>query len=140
MSSFELTNNILIFIDVFFFSLQSRMRFDSVIFLIRNPFHALVSEFNRRISGNRIIRLNNSHTQDHDQIYFLGSKNWKKFIRNSILKWKLLFNWTVDIPEGHDILVVRYEDLKANVTKEVKRMMNFLHYKPRGKNVHLLCI
>ena len=44
----------------------------------------------------------------------------------------MYFDWMVDIPEGHTLLLVRYEDLKANVTKEVKRMLEFLHYRDTG--------
>ena len=58
--------------------------------------------------------------------------DWKKYIKTRITKWVRYFDWMVDIPEGHTLLFVRYEDLKANVTKEVKRMLEFLHYRDTG--------
>ena len=72
------------------------------------------------------------HTENHKQTFFMNHRDWKKHIETCITKWMRYFDWMVDIPEGHTLLLVRYEDLKANVTKEVKRMLEFLHYRDTG--------
>ena len=62
----------------------------------------------------------------------MNQRDGKEYIKTHITKWVRYFDWMVDIPEGHTLLLVRYEDLKANVTKEVKRMLEFLHYRDTG--------
>ena len=75
------------------------------------------------------------HTESHNQTFFMNHHAWKKYIKTRITKWVRYFDWMVDIPKGHTLLLVRYEDLKANVTKEVKRMLEFLHYRDTGQYV-----
>ena len=44
------------------------------------------------------------------------------------MKWKTLFSWVINSTEHHPTLVVRYEDLKQNTIREVKRMLDFLQF------------
>ena len=43
------------------------------------------------------------------------------------------FRWLLDRPDNHSILMVRYEDLQANVVSEVKRILDFLSFSVEGK-------
>ena len=86
------------------------------------------------------------HTENHKQTFFMNHLDWKEYIKTRITMWMRYFDWMVDIPEGHTLLLVHYEDLKANVTKEVKRMLEFLHYRDTGMYVcvyvcvHYICM
>ena len=51
-------------------------------------------------------------------------------MHEQIKQWSGYFHvWLADgISKGHPILVVRYEDLKSDTAKEVKRMLEFLQF------------
>ena len=44
------------------------------------------------------------------------------------MKWKTLLSWVINSTEHHPTLVVRYEDVKQNTIREVKRMLDFLQF------------
>ena len=105
-----------------------------MILLIRNPFLALVSEWNRKIASKykEIPNSGNSHVDVHNQTYFMDNLMWQHFVYQYTAQWKRFFNWMVDIPEGHTILLIRYEDLKQNITNEMRKVLKFLHYETTG--------
>ena len=108
--------------------------FDSIIFLVRNPFHALVSEWNRQLGskyhhGNRTGL---SHVELHGQDNFLTSANWTNFLRASIKRWSKTFAWIVEPPAQHKFLVMRYEDIVSDMHTQVKKMLDFLQYNISG--------
>ena len=60
-----------------------------------------------------------------------NNSEWQEFVRNITLRWqKTLVKWSTS---NHSVLVVRYEDLKRDQTREVTRMLDFLrqHYDRR---------
>ena len=93
-----------------------------MILLVRNPFDSLVAEWNRLLSSKYHIRrqFGMQHTESHNRTFFMNHRDWKKHIKTYITKWMRYFDWMVDIPEGHALLLVRYVYLKVNVIKEVK--------------------
>ena len=130
----------------------TQLHFDSVILLIRSPFDAMVAERNRRLTLSTKMQVSgNLHTSTFNETYFMNDSNWKLFIKNHINKWCYYFKWMFDIPEGHTSLLIRYEDLKTNLIKEIRKILDFLHFKTTGiqmmpcsctfkchKNVHFL--
>ena len=80
---------------------------------------------NRKLTfSSKVNVAGNMHTGTFNETYFMKNLNWKDFIKTWIAKWKKYFNWTINIPEGHTILVIRYEDLKNNVINGMRK--NFL--------------
>ena len=45
---------------------------------------------------------------------------------HKVVRWKTLFSWVINSTDDHPTMVVRYEDLKPNTIREVKRMLDFL--------------
>ncbi len=64
------------------------------------------------------------HTSIHSGSY----KNWNFFVNDRIQKWVKEFNWIIGCPDDRDVILVRYEDLKQNVTREIGRMLDFLSF------------
>ena len=111
----------------------TQLHYDSVILLIRNPFHAIVSEKNRLLTVNSNMNVaGNMHTGTFNETFFMNNLKWKKFVNDNINRWRGYFNWMINIPKGHTILVIRYEDLKDNVITEMRKILDFLHYKTIG--------
>jgi hypothetical protein len=117
--------------------------FDAVILLVRNPFHALVSEWNRLLS----YRYSHgywtglAHVDFHGQDNFLTSQNWTKFVNSAMARWSRTFDWVTERPANHEILVIKYEDIVSDKENQVVRMLNFLHYNISGNPVwfHFQC-
>ena len=54
------------------------------------------------------------------------NKEWNMYVYIQTLKWqRTILAWVVN-NMGHSVLVVKYEDMKANMSKELRRMLNFL--------------
>ena len=62
-------------------------------------------------------------------ITFIGTnKRWTEFIRSQIPRWQgMIEGWVIN-HRKHPILVVKYEDLKKNVTLQVKIILTFLSF------------
>ena len=108
-----------------------------MIFIIRNPFHALVSEFNRQLNSKNKTRgeeYNNgqAHIAVYGPEYFGEYQVWNHFIDSHLKRWTGQFDWLIERPVYHQLLVVRYEDLKKDVSTEVRRMLRFLHFEIDG--------
>ncbi|XP_073670819.1 sialate:O-sulfotransferase 2-like isoform X2 [Paramisgurnus dabryanus] len=89
--------------------------FDSSILLIRNPYKALMAEFNRKYGG--------GHIGFAAQARWRG-KEWPKFV-NKNAKWWVSHtqNW---LKYGKNVHVVHFEDLKRDVFSHLKKMVVFL--------------
>ena len=93
----------------------------------------MVAEWSRRLTAHQKVQgLGNSHIDVYNQTYFMNNLKWKKFVKAQIAQWKKFFNWMIDIPEGHTILLIHYEDLKINLTNEMRKILDFVHYKITG--------
>ena len=54
---------------------------------------------------------------------------------HKVVRWKTLFSWVINSTDDHPTMVVRYEDLKQNTIREVKRMLDFLQIPYKEKVV-----
>ncbi|XP_039218703.1 WSC domain-containing protein 2 isoform X6 [Crotalus tigris] len=100
--------------------------FDSAILLVRNPYKALMAEFNRKYGG---------HIGFASQAHWKG-KEWPEFVKNYAPWW---VTHTLDwLKFGKEVVVVHFEDLKKDLFVQLKRMVSLL-----GAAVHedrLLCV
>lgn len=89
--------------------------YDSSILLIRNPYKALMAEFNRKCAGHLGYA-----TERHWK-----SKEWPEFV-NSYASWwaSHALDW---LQYGKKLLVVHYEDLKKDLIEKLKEMVTFLN-------------
>uniref|UniRef100_A0A8C5LYA1 WSC domain containing 1 n=1 Tax=Leptobrachium leishanense TaxID=445787 RepID=A0A8C5LYA1_9ANUR len=89
--------------------------YDSSILLIRNPYKALMAEFNRKCAGHLGYA-----TERHWK-----SKEWPEFV-NSYASW-----WASHATDwlhyGKKLLVIHYEDLKRDLIGKLKEMVTFLN-------------
>nr|XP_031548513.1 WSC domain-containing protein 2 isoform X2 [Vicugna pacos] len=100
--------------------------FDAAILLIRNPYKALMAEFNRKYGGH---------------IGFAGHAHWKgeewpEFVRNYAPWWAThTLDW---LKFGKKVLVVHFEDLKQDLFVQLGRMVSLLGVAVREDR--LLCV
>ncbi|KAI4901097.1 hypothetical protein NFI96_022416, partial [Prochilodus magdalenae] len=88
--------------------------FDSSILMIRNPYKALMAEFNRKYGG---------HIGFASQAHWKG-KEWPEFVRNYAPWWA---SHTLDwLKYGKKVHVVHFEDLKRDLFSKLKGMVQFL--------------
>lgn len=100
--------------------------FDSSILMIRNPYKALMAEFNRKYGG---------HIGFASQAHWRG-KEWPEFVKNYAPWWA---SHTLDwLHYGRNVHVVHFEDLKRDLFTKLKGMVEFLGLKVSEDR--LLCV
>ncbi|NWY73828.1 WSCD2 protein, partial [Erithacus rubecula] len=88
--------------------------FDSAILLIRNPYKALMAEFNRKYGG---------HIGFAAHAHWKG-KEWPEFVANYAPWWAThTLDW---LRFGKKVLVVHFEDLKRDLFVQLQRMVALL--------------
>ncbi|KFR15798.1 WSC domain-containing protein 2, partial [Opisthocomus hoazin] len=88
--------------------------FDSAILLIRNPYKALMAEFNRKYGG---------HIGFAAHAHWKG-KEWPEFVANYAPWWAThTLDW---LRYGKKVLVVHFEDLKRDLFAQLQRMVGLL--------------
>ncbi|XP_048874932.1 WSC domain-containing protein 2-like [Brienomyrus brachyistius] len=88
--------------------------FDAAVLIIRNPYKALMAEFNRKYGG---------HVGFASQTHWKG-KDWPEFVRNYAPWWA---SHTLDwLRYGKNVHVVHFEDLKRELFGQLKKMVVFL--------------
>ncbi|XP_056360569.1 sialate:O-sulfotransferase 2 [Oenanthe melanoleuca] len=88
--------------------------FDSAILLIRNPYKALMAEFNRKYGG---------HIGFAAHAHWKG-KEWPEFVANYAPWWAThTLDW---LRFGRKVLVVHFEDLKRDLFAQLQRMVALL--------------
>ncbi|NXX47681.1 WSCD2 protein, partial [Tricholaema leucomelas] len=88
--------------------------FDSAILLIRNPYKALMAEFNRKYGG---------HIGFASHAHWKG-KEWPEFVANYAPWWAThTLDW---LRYGKKVLVVHFEDLKRDLFVQLQRMVGLL--------------
>ncbi|XP_068268917.1 sialate:O-sulfotransferase 2 isoform X2 [Nyctibius grandis] len=88
--------------------------FDSAILLIRNPYKALMAEFNRKYGG---------HIGFAAHTHWKG-KEWPEFVANYAPWWAThTLDW---LRYGRRVLVVHFEDLKRDLFAQLQRMVRLL--------------
>ncbi|XP_070331560.1 sialate:O-sulfotransferase 2 isoform X2 [Odocoileus virginianus] len=100
--------------------------FDAAILLIRNPYKALMAEFNRKYGG---------HIGFAAHAHWKG-KEWPEFVRNYAPWWAThTLDW---LRFGKKVLVVHFEDLKRDLFVQLGRMVGLLGVAAREDR--LLCV
>lgn len=100
--------------------------FDAAILLIRNPYKALMAEFNRKYGG---------HIGFAAHAHWKG-KEWPEFVRNYAPWWAThTLDW---LKFGKTVLVVHFEDLKQDLFTQLGRMVSLLGVAVREDR--LLCV
>ncbi|GAB5579126.1 WSC domain-containing protein 2 isoform X1 [Panthera pardus] len=100
--------------------------FDAAILLIRNPYKALMAEFNRKYGG---------HIGFAAHAHWKG-KEWPEFVRNYAPWWAThTLDW---LKFGKKVLVVHFEDLKRDLFVQLGRMVSLLGVAVREDR--LLCV
>ncbi|NXY17505.1 WSCD2 protein, partial [Atrichornis clamosus] len=100
--------------------------FDSAILLIRNPYKALMAEFNRKYGG---------HIGFAAHAHWKG-KEWPEFVANYAPWWAThTLDW---LRYGKKVLVVHFEDLKRDLFVQLQRMVGLLGVTPCEDR--LLCV
>ena len=94
---------------------------DGAIIIIRNPFHALIAEFNRQMTSNKVGSI------DVDLYY--KSMGWEKFLVEYSRDYFDFFNeW---FPRFHNpIGVVCFEEMVEDPVEQVGNMLKFLRFPP----------
>ncbi|NWX47932.1 WSCD2 protein, partial [Steatornis caripensis] len=88
--------------------------FDAAILLIRNPYKALMAEFNRKYGG---------HIGFAAHAHWKG-KEWPEFVANYAPWWAThTLDW---LRYGKKVLVVHFEDLKRDLFMQLQRMVGLL--------------
>ena len=108
--------------------------FQSAILLIRNPFHALVSEWNRIGTEKEL----DSHTSHVGKEWFGNNSEWNEFVKVKGQEWRTMIESYTIHNSGHPVLVVKYEELKVNPLVGLKRMLDFLQQPYREQDLEQL--
>ena len=62
----------------------------------------------------------------HTAIHAGENRKWNVSVHRKALKWQqTIFAWVVNNMD-HPVIVIRYEDMKANMSRELRRMLDFL--------------
>ncbi|XP_007894880.2 WSC domain-containing protein 1 [Callorhinchus milii] len=100
--------------------------FDAAILLIRNPYKALMAEYNRKRAGHL------GYASEHHW----KSQEWPEFVNTYASWWAShTLEW---LRQGRRVLVVHYEELKRNLLGELRRMVGFLQLSVPEER--LLCV
>ncbi|XP_016312851.1 WSC domain-containing protein 1-like [Sinocyclocheilus anshuiensis] len=89
--------------------------YDSTILLIRNPYHSLMAEFNRKCAGH-LGYASDQHWK---------SKEWPEFVGSYASWWAShILDW---LRYGKKLLVVHYEELQESLVPTLRSITSFLN-------------
>lgn len=91
---------------------------EKAVLLIRSPYRALMSEFNRVNNDHHL------HVGKADETAFRNG-TWDKFLEENIERWQNSITSWINQYEG-SVHVVCYEDLKENTFENVGRILKFI--------------
>ncbi|CAK8681177.1 unnamed protein product [Clavelina lepadiformis] len=104
-------------------------RYSAIVLLIRNPYHALVAEFNRRKSQ--------SHT-GHANYSLFWSEGWSSYALSMVDLWK--DSISLVLRRKMVTKLVFYEDLARDQEYEVRNIVNFLNFTKTPYFQRLFCL
>nr|XP_054754110.1 WSC domain-containing protein 1-like [Lytechinus pictus] len=96
-------------------------RMDSSILLVRNPYRAMVAEFNRQKAGKT------GHAEDN----IFRTEDWRRYVKKQSQTWFKLYEKYISECNhlGHtckSMLIVYYEQLQLHLKDELRRILNYL--------------
>ncbi|KAJ8044698.1 WSC domain-containing protein 2 [Holothuria leucospilota] len=89
---------------------------DGIVLLIRNPYSAIVSDFNRLVA-------HNTHKGIAPAEAF-NTSYWAQFVTCSAQRWQTIARYCIELPVRK--LVVYYEDLLTDLPQQLRRVVSFL--------------
>ena len=106
------------------------INFDKAVLLIRDPFEAVKSEFNRQ-------KANGNHTGLASEEAF--RMHWKNFTETKSIKWFEFHKyWLSKFINPQNIYILLYKSLVEHTENEVKKLLNYLNVK--ATNTDLACM
>merc|ERR1712029_560665 len=102
--------------------------FSKAILLVRDPFEAILAEFNREFKGDNL---------GHASPESFKSNKWFKFAKRGALQWEHhCLQWIKKFErDPENLLVVTYYSLKHNTEYELRRILSFLKIKVSSKTM-----
>ena len=93
-------------------------KYDRVVVLVRDPFDALLAEFNRK------------HTKNHtgfasDEKF---ETEWLPYVTNSIEFWRGFHVYFKNQYEPHKVLFTKFENFHENLIGELQKVLHFLGF------------
>lgn len=104
---------------------KERKNYERSILLIRDPFNALLSEFNRQYGG---------HLGHAQEMHF--KKEWKSYVFDAAKNWMALNRDWLNF--SGPLYIVHYEDFKSDPANQLSRLLKFLNIEISNSN--LLCV
>ena len=93
--------------------------------MIRNPFDALISEFNRENSAKNANGMPKNHTGQAPISKFSGYK-WNGYVEQKIQRWELFYTSYAENYDPEQLHLLKYENLKKDLVTELRSLMVFL--------------
>ncbi|XP_060567514.1 WSCD family member GA21586-like [Ruditapes philippinarum] len=112
----------------------TRINYSKAIYIIRNPYNALLADFNRVIQTRKHV-VNPQIDLAPKEMF--NTNVWRTFVRSSAVRWK---DMTIYWLRRRDIQVyiLVYEKLVENVFLEMIKLANFLNYEILYTNAQCL--
>ncbi|XP_064612581.1 WSCD family member AAEL009094-like [Liolophura sinensis] len=92
---------------------QERAKFDRCVLIIREPYGALLAEFNRRHAGHRGHATSSNFGRAWREFVYARSRDWQK----------MNFDW---LQFDGPLHVIRYENLMTDLLAEMRKLLTFL--------------
>lgn len=128
-------------------------RFNKAVVLVRNPFHALVADWHRRVANGLMSGTVNVHSHvaqagpewfgeplfnasQSDRVFMVYPSTlsaghnplWEKYVKARSHLWSdVIEHWILEA-EPERVLVVLYEDLVNDTSRELEHILNFLSH------------
>ena len=111
---------------------------EGIILVVRNPYDAILADFNRQASG--------SHTGTATAADFAESSMWQTFLPGHIKRWSAshLFYGEYANVTYIPIHVMYFEDLKSNVKEQIDQLVHFykdkFQFEPKELEWRMECL
>ncbi|XP_045205635.2 WSCD family member CG9164-like [Mercenaria mercenaria] len=104
----------------------SNLNYSKAIFILRNPYNALLAEFNRqnaiKLPGTSFFNAGESLAP----INLFGSEKWRQFVMKEVNVWKDMTLYWLE-KYGRPVHVLVYERLRENTLSEMYNLTKFLN-------------
>lgn len=97
--------------------------FDRLVLLVRDPFEALLAEFNRRSGGH----VGHAPAEKYKRN---NGKYWRTFVESKAEEWVIMNEAWFNSFRAKDRLVMLYDDLVNRTEEQVRNLLSFLNLNP----------